>query len=193
MKLAVVIVVCLIAFLPGGALSQFDEEPRRKSSNRQRIINAILKSRDKGDHYGVLGLRNNRYLRLEARSLTIIPKYFQVQIPELTLFYVSKKQIKKAFRARALAVHPDKTSDSRAKEAFNAIDKAAEILLDDEARAEYDRSITLRRQKYRAEMNSKLKHGAGNVRSVTRTCLKQIRRVLGPFTFPVVLVSFLIF
>lgn len=186
---ALLTIAFLITILADGVLSQWDEEPKRKERKHKRTISAILRARDNDDHYGVLGLRNNRYLRTPARSLTIIPKYLQVHIPELTLFYVSKKQIKKAFRQRALSVHPDKTTDSRADEAFNAIDKAAEILLDDNAREEYDRSITLGRKKRRAEISGKLKSTA----KLAQTCLTRLNAVLGPFTVPVVVMSFLFF
>jgi hypothetical protein len=195
MNFLLLLFLCMIALFPKKALCDNEEGniTKRKKQKTHRAINAILKSRDRNNLYGILGLPNNRYLRLPGRSLTIIPNYFSIHIPELTLFRVSKDQIKRAFRQRAILAHPDKTADPRAAEAFNAIDEAAETLLDDKAREEYDLSITLDRQRRRAIVMANLMTGVDRVWGLIHTCLKRVRSLLGPFTVPIVVVAFLIF
>jgi DnaJ domain len=195
MDFSLLLFLCLISLFPKVTLCETEEESstKRKKRNDQRTVNAVLKSRDRNNLYGILGLPNNRYLCLPGRSLTIIPNYLSIQIPELTFFRVSKNQIKRAFRERALSVHPDKTADPRASEAFNAIDEAAETLLDDGAREKYDLSITLARQKHRSLIIANLRTGMDRVWGLIHTCLKRVWRLLGPFAVPVVVVAFLIF
>lgn len=50
----------------------------------------------------------------------------------------SKSEIKKQFRKLVRMYHPDVNSSSEAEEMFKSINKAAEILLDDEKRKNYD-------------------------------------------------------
>lgn len=187
------LILCLIALFPKQAICEKEADPKRKKRNNKRVINSILKSRDHNNLYGILGLRNNRYIRLPERTLTIIPNHFSIQIPEITFFHVSKNQIKRAFRERALTVHPDKTNDPRAEEAFNAIDEAAEILLDDKAREDYDLSIALSRQRYRASVVATAQTVLDRAWGFIHTFVKRARSFLGPFAVPVVVMAFLIF
>lgn len=54
-------------------------------------------------------------------------------------------QIRKAYRKKALACHPDKNPDNpKAAELFHELSKALEVLLDTSARAAYDRVIHAR-------------------------------------------------
>ncbi|EGB02341.1 hypothetical protein AURANDRAFT_9701, partial [Aureococcus anophagefferens] len=48
------------------------------------------------------------------------------------------QQLKKAYRAMAMAVHPDKVADSRAASAFDALRDAYDVLSEPMARAQYD-------------------------------------------------------
>lgn len=55
-------------------------------------------------------------------------------------------QIRKAYRKKALACHPDKNPDNpKAAELFHELSKALEVLLDTTARAAYDRVIQARK------------------------------------------------
>ena len=51
----------------------------------------------------------------------------------------SSQEIKKQFRKLVRMYHPDINSSIEAEEIFKAVNKAAEILLDDEKRKNYDR------------------------------------------------------
>eukprot|EP00672_Neobodo_designis_P027035 CAMPEP_0174832212 /NCGR_PEP_ID=MMETSP1114-20130205/3553_1 /TAXON_ID=312471 /ORGANISM="Neobodo designis, Strain CCAP 1951/1" /LENGTH=258 /DNA_ID=CAMNT_0016066067 /DNA_START=26 /DNA_END=798 /DNA_ORIENTATION=+ len=50
----------------------------------------------------------------------------------------SPNEIKKAYHKRALFLHPDKNTSSRATEAFKCVNTASEVLSDEEKRARYD-------------------------------------------------------
>jgi len=51
----------------------------------------------------------------------------------------SPEQIQSAFRERAKAVHPDRNADPQAKELFQRLNEAYDILTDPQRRAEFDR------------------------------------------------------
>lgn len=54
----------------------------------------------------------------------------------------TESDIKKAFRKKALIHHPDKNPDDpKAKEIFQKLSKALEILTDEKARASYDKIL----------------------------------------------------
>lgn len=68
------------------------------------------------------------------------------------LFEVSTKcsvaEIKKAYRKKALIHHPDKNPDDpKAKEIFQKLSKALEILSDEKARASYDKILNARTER----------------------------------------------
>ncbi|XP_054710440.1 dnaJ homolog subfamily C member 17-like [Uloborus diversus] len=57
-----------------------------------------------------------------------------------------EKEIKKAYRKKALTCHPDKNPDNpKAAELFQQLSKALEILLDSSARAAYDKVLNARK------------------------------------------------
>ncbi|KAM8833771.1 dnaJ homolog subfamily C member 17 [Synchiropus picturatus] len=59
----------------------------------------------------------------------------------------STKQIKKAFRQKALTCHPDKNPDNpKAAELFHQLSEALELLTDAAARASYDKICTAKKQ-----------------------------------------------
>uniref|UniRef100_A0A1B6GI15 DnaJ homolog subfamily C member 17 n=1 Tax=Cuerna arida TaxID=1464854 RepID=A0A1B6GI15_9HEMI len=56
------------------------------------------------------------------------------------------QEVKKAYRKKALKCHPDKNPDNaRAGELFHQLSKALEILIDDSARAAYDKVINAKK------------------------------------------------
>jgi len=59
----------------------------------------------------------------------------------------SAKEIKTAYRKTALSCHPDKNPDNpKAAELFHQLSKALEVLIDDSARAAYDKVLKARHQ-----------------------------------------------
>lgn len=54
---------------------------------------------------------------------------------------VPESDIKKTYRTKSLLIHPDKTSNPNAPDAFDRLKKAQTVLLDDKLRAELDESI----------------------------------------------------
>lgn len=61
-------------------------------------------------------------------------------------------EIRKAYRAKALVLHPDKRPDDpKAAAEFNRLQKAYEVLTDDKARKAYDELLALRRARVEKE------------------------------------------
>jgi DnaJ family protein C protein 8 len=54
---------------------------------------------------------------------------------------VPESDIKKVYRAKSLLIHPDKTKNELAPDAFDRLKKAQTVLLDEKLRAELDESI----------------------------------------------------
>ncbi|XP_043277176.1 dnaJ homolog subfamily C member 17 [Venturia canescens] len=64
-----------------------------------------------------------------------------------TVAEASTKEIKTAYRKKALSCHPDKNPDNpKAAELFHQLSRALEILTDDSARAAYDKVLKARHQ-----------------------------------------------
>lgn len=70
---------------------------------------------------------------------------------------VPASDIKKTYRAKSLLIHPDKTSNPRAPDAFDRLKKAQTVLSDDKLRAELEehiadaRMLVMRERKLKAE------------------------------------------
>jgi DnaJ family protein C protein 8 len=54
---------------------------------------------------------------------------------------VPESDIKKVYRAKSLLIHPDKTKNPLAPDAFDRLKKAQSMLLDEKLRAELDESV----------------------------------------------------
>ena len=114
--------------------------PRREQ--RDRKVSRVLEHFKNGEYYGALGAK---------------PKD-------------TPQQLKKAYRAMAMAVHPDKVADSRAASAFDALRDAYDVLSEPMARAQYDqqRAYRLQQEKLakherRADRTEKVGGVAGQV------------------------------
>jgi len=97
---------------------------------------------DWGDDYEEMGKRKNTKEDREFRDAAIndeLPNYYEV-------LGVSKdatqEEIKKKFRELAKKTHPDKTKED-SEEAMTVLNKAYEILSDEEQRAKYDRYLKI--------------------------------------------------
>eukprot|EP00584_Thalassiosira_punctigera_P010421 CAMPEP_0172528630 /NCGR_PEP_ID=MMETSP1067-20121228/2965_1 /TAXON_ID=265564 ORGANISM="Thalassiosira punctigera, Strain Tpunct2005C2" /NCGR_SAMPLE_ID=MMETSP1067 /ASSEMBLY_ACC=CAM_ASM_000444 /LENGTH=332 /DNA_ID=CAMNT_0013312575 /DNA_START=245 /DNA_END=1243 /DNA_ORIENTATION=- len=170
-------------------LEKMNEEQRKKAQRQKsidaKVVKRILKAHKSGKHYAVLGIRN-----LEVQ---IGPFYvFNLSIGPFVLFRVKTKAIKRVYRNLARTVHPDKNKDGRAEEAFHALETSAAILTDENKRSDYDkRIISARRRRNKYAMEGVV--GASQVawkRSVST--LRLAKRVLGPFSTPILVIGALI-
>lgn len=181
--------------------AQFEEELSRMSEEKQKaakvlkrkdakIVKQVLKASKHGDHYGVLGLRNMK-LAIPPRTISLGTK-IQFTIPGFELFAIHANHIKRAYRSRAVAVHPDKNRDGRANEAFYAVENAASVLSDEKTRQEYDEAVRRRRLQQRQMVSGKAGYVTGLVLRSMRKGFAVFRSVLGPFAFPVLILGSLI-
>ena len=65
---------------------------------------------------------------------------------------VPENDIKKCYRTKSLLIHPDKTTNPNAPDAFDRLKKAQTVLLDDKLRAELDENISDARMLLMREM-----------------------------------------
>jgi len=170
-------------------LKKMNDEQRKKAQKQKskdaKVVKRILKAHTSGKHYAVLGIRN-----LEIR---LGPFYFfNFSLGPFVLFRAKTKDIKRVYRNLARTVHPDKNKDGRAEEAFQALETSADILTDEKKRSDYDKRIISarrRRNKYAMESVAGVSQLAWR-RSVST--LRVAKRVLGPFSTPILVVGALI-
>ncbi|MBA4718340.1 MAG: J domain-containing protein [Nitrosopumilus sp.] len=95
---------------------------------------------DWGDDYEDIGQRKNTAEDREFRDAAIndeLPNYYEIlEIPR----DATQKEIKKKFRELAKKTHPDKTKEDSEEEMVE-LNKAYEILSDDEKREKYDKYL----------------------------------------------------
>lgn len=164
-----------------------------------KIVHRVLKAFHSGDYYAVLGIRRTMLsfgmnpIRIPKLSIPLIPNRFTLHIPEVELFGgVSEQSIKKAYRDMAKRVHPDKNRDPRTVEAFHMVEEAASLLLDTGRRTEYDRQWQEQGRARRHQFKNRIVHGFETSSRIAGTILGTGRKVLGPFTVPVVILVALI-
>lgn len=170
-------------------LKKMNEEQRKKAKRQKardaKVVKRILKAHEAGRHYAVLGVRN---LEFQAGPIYL----FNFMIGPITLFRTKTKDIKRAYRNLARTVHPDKNKDGRAEEAFHALETSAAILTDDKQRSDYDKRIIAtrrRRNKYAMERVVGVSQLAWTKTAMT---LRMAKRILGPFSTPILVVGSLI-
>ena len=170
-------------------LARMNEE-QRKAAIRQKmrdakVVNTILKSFTNHDYYGVLGLRN--------LDLTVGPiRLFSYQLGPYTFFRPDAKDIKKAYRGRAMITHPDKNRDGRAQEAFVAVEESAAVLADERMRAAYDTSRHSKRLEQRAKVMGVIQKTISLVQQQISRVVWIFRNLLGPFATPILILGCLI-
>lgn len=170
-------------------LKKMNEEEQKRAQQQKKkdakIVNRILKASKADKHYAVLGIRNF--------EVQLGPYYMlNFSIGPLVLFRVKTKAIKRVYRNLARTVHPDKNKDGRAEEAFHALEQSAAILTDDKQRQDYDKKIISarrRKTKYAVDSVMRVSHVAW---SQTTSTLKTTKKVLGPFSTPILVVGALI-
>ena len=169
-------------------------EDRRKAALKQKrkdrkLVRRVLRAAKRGNHYGVLGLRN---IGIHRKGRTLRIGGIEFTVPVFSLFHVSPKAIRKAYRSQALSVHPDKNREGRAEEAFMAVEHAASILSNETLRAEYDDQLRAARETRNSEARQLVVNAFQRTSSVVNRVITVFRKVLGPFAFPVVILGTLI-
>ena len=101
------------------------------------------------------------------------------------------KDIRKAYRTRAMAVHPDKNKDGRAQEAFILVEESASTLSDNHLRQEYDKQLQLSRREKRQSQMQLVSGVLNSVQSTIAGIWKATRVLLGPFATPVIILGLL--
>jgi len=180
---------------------QFEKELSRMSEDKKkaaikqkksdaRIVRKVLKAAENENHYSVLGL-SGIDLKIPSQSISLGPK-LKLKIPGFHLFHATPSKIKKAYRTRSKAVHPDKNRDCRAKEAFVAVENSASILSDERLRKQYDDALHARRLKKQQAVTGKIGRVIGLITRSFKSGFNVVRRILGPFAFPVLILGALV-
>jgi DnaJ domain len=165
---------------------------RRKQRRDARIVQKVLHAASQDDHYAVLGLRYKE-IQVPPKTLRIANNSkYQVTLPGLRLFHTSTDQIKRAYRTRAVLVHPDKNRHPQANAAFVAVENSLQVLTDPQRRGEYDRALRLAIQKRRQETVRRVSETLALVLGTLQKALGTLKVVLGPFAFPVLILGALI-
>jgi hypothetical protein len=174
-------------------LQRMSEDKRKEAIRRKKqdgkVVRKVLKAAERGDHYGTLGIRN---FELQFPSASLNFGKWSFRLPKLTLFRISSKVIRRAYRNMALLVHPDKNRDGRAVQAFVAVENAASILGDDDEREKYDAERLLLRKERTEAARALIGTSVSRVMTATNRSISTFRRVLGPFAFPVAIIGILI-
>ena len=173
-------------------IDQMKDEEAKKAALKQkrkdgRRVRSILKAAKNNNLYGVMGISN---LRIQTPEIPI--NFFNVAkftIPSLKIWKgPTEQQIKKQFRKRAMQVHPDKNKDGRAQEAFVAVQEAAQVLGDKQARAQYDAY----RKESRSQQMELVTKALSSALAVLKKTIGVCQTVLGPFFLPVMIIAILI-
>jgi hypothetical protein len=170
-------------------LAKMDKE-KQKAAIRQKkkdakLVRSILKAAENDRHYSVLGIHNWQ-LRIPPREFHLAGK--KVSIPGVTVKHTTTKDIRKAYRNRALAVHPDKNRDGLAVQAFVAVENSASILSDEKLRQQYDQEMKLVAMQRRAESKKVIAGALDSVKRFGSKIAWIFRKVLGPFATPVLII-----
>lgn len=87
--------------------------------------------------HAILPTRSPPYIDLGIRSVFSLDAYAVLDLQP----GVPESDIKKVYRAKSLLIHPDKTKNELAPDAFDRLKKAQTVLLDEKLRAELDEHI----------------------------------------------------
>lgn len=155
---------------------------KRKDS---RLVKKILKASSDEKYYSVLGLTN---IEFRVGPFQVLGKAFG----PWTFFQLAPKHIKGAYRSKSKATHPDKNNDDRATAAFIAVEEAATILSNEVSKAEYDERMRLACSEKWRRFVAAINFIASAVKKYSQKLWWVFRRLVGPFAYPIVVLTALI-
>jgi DnaJ domain len=180
------------------------------------VVANVCRASQRGDLYAVLGLRNWQFLEFGGWcwNMNILPIWFWprrfrrrnssnnnnmnmnmnkdkciIRFPTWQVLRISSQRIRRAYRARALRVHPDKNRDARAPEAFVAVEEAASVLTNEAARKDYDASVNRAREQRLLHWQHRVQQLVQVTSRMVHGILIAMRKVLGPFTVPILIIG----
>lgn len=161
------------------------KQAMKQKKQDSKMIRRILKASSLNKHYAVLGLKNMEF------NVGPYQLFGQVLGP-WRIFQITPRHVKVAYRSRSKAAHPDKNKDDRATEAFIAVEGAAAILLDESSKLEYDKVMRIEQENQRKLMMAAVKLVASTIKAYLNKMWWVFRRLVGPFAYPIVVLTALI-
>ena len=125
-------------------------EQWRKLRRRDRAVSRILRRASSKEWYKLLQVRRR----------------------------AEKSKLREAYRRLAKRVHPDKTKDDRAPQAFDALRDAYELLNDSDQRARYDKALAVDDELARRRREKQRRAALQGVRSAAAACWRHKRVTL---------------
>jgi len=177
-------------------LARMDADQQKKEMKKKKrdskLVTTILKAAERGDHYKVLGISPRRFsFTIPSYNIQIYKFHFRTPGAQRSAS-TSSNDIKRAYRNRAMAVHPDKNRDGRAPLAFFAVEESAALLADPQTRQAYDLHRQQVAQARKERSKERVGMVVGSVQSVVGGFFKGVHKVLGPFAKPVLILTALV-
>lgn len=158
------------------------KKARQKKQKDATLVSNVLKAFKRGDYYSVLGLGKKYWIR------QWLPEWMRRGRYEW--WEISLGDIKKAYRFMATRIHPDKNMDGRAEEAFVALDEAYDCLANPLQRQEYDGLLSERVREQWQRQTAQVQKIWTGLQVLVRQVKGVIRKVLGPFAMPLMILGF---
>lgn len=105
---------------------------------------------------------------------------------------MTPEKVKRAYRERAKALHPDKNSAPNASEAFRMLEDSLAILYDEEEKAIYDQQIEFKKAQRRETIRSALLSVKRKSMQVISPVLVIFNTFIRPFATPLIVIGVLI-
>jgi hypothetical protein len=163
-------------------LAAMNKASRKAATKRRKIdkreVDKVLKANERKDLYAVLGIGKG------GSASTGIKDFVWKKLKYMLRGTrgVSSKDVKASYRLIAKRIHPDKNKDSRAEEAFDAVQDAYEILADPIKKRAFDREVL-------AEARNRREGAIENAQESTRFVWRRVsdvvricKRIIKPFS-----------
>ena len=111
---------------------------------------------------------------------------------QIPLLKVTPEKVKRAYRNRAKALHPDKNSAPNASEAFRMLEDSLAILYDEEEKAIYDQQIAFEKAQKRETICNALLSVKRKSMQIISPVLVIFNTFIRPFATPLIVIGVLI-